>query len=513
MRPSPLSTQGVGVIVLLIASLAVVWIWVPGGRATSDTPSYLEGARHLAVGDGFVTSHVRSGASAPRRIVDFPLGFSLLMLPGIWAGLDAAQSGAAVVAMAYVAYGLATYLLLLAASGARWPGLTLLLVAALLLSPGVLLMLDTIASDLPGAALAIAAAGLGFRLIARPAPTPGAGIAIGVLFGCALLTRWSALYLVIPFALGMFLSAPPAWRHRQRWRAALVVLLVPLAMAGPWILRNHLATRTLFGYRRIRFADPLAVAADALHGLFRGTLDTAGALGRLQLGVTTALAALTLFALARRGAWRNGAVRLALVSGLGYGTLLVLSAATSPIDSLRAPRFWLPAWPLLAALVLATASHLAAKERSGSGLRLALALLATVGGYQFGREFLDGSATADSRRGLRADSLATSSAMAYVRRHDRVMLLCNDPRVVLANRAAALVHELPPSPEDVEPLLRRAPVAILLFTATASPVIDGRLPAQRQMLRQLERDGLLLRRGADAASELWLSRSAPPPEP
>jgi 4-amino-4-deoxy-L-arabinose transferase-like glycosyltransferase len=333
MKPPHLTAQRVGVILLVIASTAVVWIWDPAGRASSDSASYLDGARHLAAARGFVSSQVRIDATVPRPIVDFPPGFSLLMVPGIWAGLDVQRSAAVVVGVSYVTYGVATYLLLLAASGGRWPRLALLFVAVLMLSPGVLLMLDTIGSDLPGAAFAMTAAYLGFRLLTRPTPEVRRSVGIGILLACAFLTRWSALYLIIPFALGMFLASPSRWSRRQRWRCALLVLLVPLATAGPWIVRNYLTTRTLFGYRRIRFVDPLAVAGDALSGLGVGPLaGPADSLAWARLGVTALLVLLTLFVLAHRRVWRHAPVRLALVLALGYGALLVLSASTSPID-------------------------------------------------------------------------------------------------------------------------------------------------------------------------------------
>src|SRR6185369_12967631 len=135
MKHPNLTAQHVGLIMLVVVATAIVWIWAPAGDATSDSASYLDGARHLAAGGGFVSSQVRIGATAPRPIVDFPPGFSLLMVPGIRAGLDVQHSAAVVLGVSYVAYCVATYLLLLAASGGRWPPLALLFVAVLMLSP------------------------------------------------------------------------------------------------------------------------------------------------------------------------------------------------------------------------------------------------------------------------------------------------------------------------------------------------------------------------------------------
>jgi 4-amino-4-deoxy-L-arabinose transferase-like glycosyltransferase len=366
MKHPNLTARHVGLIMLVVISTAIVWIWAPAGDATSDSASYLDGARHLAAARGFVSAQVRIGATAPRPIVDFPPGFSLLMVPGIWIGLDVQRSAAVVVGVSYVVYCVATYLLLLEASGGRWPRLALLFVAVLMLRPGVLMTLDTIGSELPGAAFWMVAVYLGFRLLTRPTPDLRRSVAIGILLGCAFLTRWSALYLVIPFALGMFLASAPRWSRWQRLRCTLVVLVVPLSVAGPWIVRNYLTTRTLFGYRRIHFADPLAVAADALRGLGAGPFTVPeNSLAWARLGVMTMLALLALFVIARRRAWRHGPVRLALVSALGYGALLVLSASTSPIDPLRSPRFWLPVWPLLAPRPLRRRVAIGRQKRQG----------------------------------------------------------------------------------------------------------------------------------------------------
>lgn len=511
MKHPNLTAQHVGLITLVVVATAIVWIWAPAGDATSDSASYLDGARHLAAARGFVSAQVRIGATAPRPIVDFPPGFSLLMVPGIWIGLDVQRSAAVVVGVSYVVYCVATYLLLLEASGGRWPRLALLFLAVLMLRPGVLMTLDTIGSELPGAAFWMVAVYLGLRLLTRPTPDLRRSVAIGILLGCAFLTRWSALYLVIPFALGMFLASAPRWSRWQRLRCALVVLVVPLSVAGPWIVRNYLTTRTLFGYRRIHFADPLAVAADALRGLGAGPFTVPeNSLAWARLGVMTILALLALFVIARRRAWRHGPVCLALISALGYGALLVLSASTSPIDPLRSPRFWLPVWPLLGALVLATASYRDADDRSAKALLLVLVLHLFLAAGQFGRDFLSGVADARTARDFRKESLAESAAIEYARRHDGVTLFCNDPRVVLVNTAVPLVHELPQSAEQLDPLLRSDPVAILLFTETMTPKIAAQLPAYQRMLSMLQREGLLTRIAADQAGEVWVSPSVSP---
>jgi hypothetical protein len=180
---------------------------------------------------------------------------------------------------------------------------------------------------------------------------------------------------------------------------------------------------------------------------------------------------------------------------------------------MRASRFWLPMWPLLGALVLATASSRDADDRSGSALRLILVLHLVVRGSWFGLAFLSGIPDARIPRDFRKASLAGSAAIEYARGHDGITLLCNDPRVVLVNTAVPLVHELPPADQPLATLLRGGPVAILLFTETLSPKVEAALPAHRRMLSALESEGRVSRIAADQAGEVWVSRSTSPSDP
>ncbi|MGH7291655.1 MAG: hypothetical protein ACREJT_10625, partial [Myxococcota bacterium] len=380
----------------------------------------------------------------------------------------------------------------------RW--LALPATVVLMLHPAVLQSLDTIGSDLPGAALWVTAVLLGVRLLERPALDLRRTAVIAVLLGLAVLVRWSALYLAIAFAVGV-LSAAPHWSVRERLRAALVLGLVPLCMIGPWVMRNYLSTRTVFGYRRIRLVDPPSVAADALRGLGGGLVDL---VGWAPLGAAVLLLALLGLALAHPRTWRPP-LRLLSVSAVVFVVLLVGSASVSPIDPLSAPRFWLPIWPLLLAVLIASLVP-ARGAAHRVGLRMpVLALALVLAGGGFAGAFLDGLDGAAAGRGFLAPSLAGSAPIDYVRGRASATLLCNDPRVVLIHAGVPLIHELPDTAAPVRALLDR-PLAVLLFTETMTPRIEARLDAQRRLLAALEDEGRVTRIAADAVGEVWVSR-------
>ena len=505
VRGTPAPRRNAARLLLLVVSCAAVaWVWGPAGRATSDSASYLDGARHLAAGEGFVSSHVRIGATAPRPIVDFAPGFSAgIAAAGVTGGLDVHRAAALVIGFAYVVYVAAAYLLLCEVSAARWRWLALLAAVALMLHPAVLQMLDTIGSDLPGAALWAAAVWLTLRLIARPGLDLRQAAGVAALMGLAILVRWSALYLAIALAAGLFVAAAPRWSRGDRLRGALVLLLGALGLAAPWMARNYLATETLVGYRRIHLSNPLAVALDALRGIASGPVDGFAPVAWTPLGTAALLAALPVLALAGRRAWQHEPARLAVVSAPVFVALLVLSAAVSPIDPLHAARFWLPLWPLLGAILLGALATLdAPTARVAVG---ALALLLAFAAGRFGVAFVGGLDGARTGRDFLQPSLAASAPLHYLRQAGGRTLLSNDPRVVLIHASAPLVHDLPEA-DLLRPLLRR-PVAILLFTQTMTPRIESRLAAQRRMLADLQAEGLASRVAVDPAGEVWLSQS------
>lgn len=101
-----------GALTLFLYSLAIAIHWRPGTFGHHDTAYYLDGARNLAKGAGFISaeSNVEGQKLA---IANWPPGFSLLMVPGLWLGLSVHESAAFVLGASYVTLILSTYALLL----------------------------------------------------------------------------------------------------------------------------------------------------------------------------------------------------------------------------------------------------------------------------------------------------------------------------------------------------------------------------------------------------------------
>ncbi|HEX4355620.1 MAG TPA: hypothetical protein VHZ95_21990, partial [Polyangiales bacterium] len=67
----------IAVTLLLIAGIArFAWAWGPGDAGAFDSAYYLDGARHLARGDGYVSAAVTSEAPSFQPIVRWAPGFS-----------------------------------------------------------------------------------------------------------------------------------------------------------------------------------------------------------------------------------------------------------------------------------------------------------------------------------------------------------------------------------------------------------------------------------------------------
>lgn len=69
--------------------------------------------------------------------------------------------------------------------------------------------------------------------------SPATGVALGALWGLALLTRATLMFLPLALAVGLALSPS----HRARvWRWALPALLAGVLVVAPWTARNHRVT-------------------------------------------------------------------------------------------------------------------------------------------------------------------------------------------------------------------------------------------------------------------------------
>lgn len=499
-----------GAALLATGAIGLALAWVPAGRATSDSAWYLDGARHLARGFGYTTAYVPIGATAPRAIAEFAPGFSALVGLGIRLGLDARRSAAVVLASSYVVYVAAAYLLALVAAGTRWWLVACALAGALAIHPRVLFALDTVGSDLPCAAIWIVAVALGVHQIQRRDPSTFAVMGIGVCLALAVFVRWAAMCLVVAFGVAWLVSLPEHVRIGRRLRLTACITAIVLGLISPWLIRNHLLAGTFTGGRRLLVGSPGAVATAAITGLtaavipvdaFSSAGDAWVGLYRLAIGSVV----VAVFVVCCQ-AWRKRSVRFLLVATAGSVITTILSALVSPIDPLSATRYWLPVWPLVAALGIASLTrverNLAARMVAG-----ALALVVLVTAVRFADAFRRGLREATYGVGFLDRSWTESVAMRYALREcsdDRV--LCNDPRVLLIQGGVRLISDLPDTSEKVLPLLAAPRVCIVYLTKPTTERIERQRPAQEQLLRTMAQRQLISRVQQDDVAEVWVSK-------
>jgi hypothetical protein len=488
-------------------------LWGPADRATPDSSFYLDGARHLATGRGYATALAPLDHREPQPISMFAPGFSALMAPAIRAGASPRDSAAQVLAVSFVGYAAASYLLLIAAAGPRWWLAALLATGTLIFHPELLLALDNVLSDLPSAALATISVWLALLFARQREPRRGAAVGIGFVLGLPFLMRWASLCLLVPVAAGIFVSPPEPADWRVRLRRLGWLALGSLLAVAPWLLRNLVAAGNPMGPRRAELASPFTGATEALQALASGFVEARRGLGGGAVAAPAytlaAFAALALFAVlfARGRAWRNPTVRLLCVAGAGYVVLMILVASLSSVDPLSRGRFWLPVWPIACASVLAT---LAGAERSGwtrraTAVVMLLALAFTAFGFQqrFRRELPRAGADQVYLAQPWRDSRATRRAVEISR---ECALVTNNPAALLIHNEVERVHRLPITWDDAMDLFRsRRPLCVVFYTRPGSAGANRGRKFQRDALNAARRNGRLKLREKDAVAELWVS--------
>jgi hypothetical protein len=497
---------------LLVVGLATTWFALharPAVRAYQDSGMYLEGARQLAEGQGFTTVLVPLAAREPAAITAYAPGFSFLMLPFALGGLDARESAAVVLVLAYVAYALFTYWLVLAAARERWWPAAGVFTLALALQPTVLQYVSSILSDLPFAAGTTAVAWLAVRWVRRDDPSPRAALAIGVCLGLTTLVRWSGLHLGVVLGLGVFVSLPAALPALRRLHLVALLGLGGALVVVPWLVRNRLSGGFLTGDRYVTLHDPATILGHALSGLAAGRADAHELLGSaapaLDLVVLVAASGLVV-ALVRGRAWQVRHARLLAVLALGYAALLVTTAFLHIVDSLVAPRYWLPVWPLLGAFGLAALAHAQLRPRARTLVLAAwlVPVVPTAVAFNAHRVHM-ARPEVEVERYFLDEALARSAPVAYVRSKGRDCAVVSNFSLPLTLHARPrLVHALLPDPAGLRAFVdEQERVCIVYFhrrdVYRKHPDVDPG-PA----LETLAREGRIRRIQRDGFGEVWV---------
>ncbi|HKU43727.1 MAG TPA: hypothetical protein VJR89_36460 [Polyangiales bacterium] len=336
-------------------------LWGPGQDGAFDSAFYVDGARHLAQGDGYVSALTEPDRSGFAPITRWAPGFSLLMAGAIAIGTPAIEAASWVLTASYAAACTLVGAIGFRVLGRRnWFG-CLLAVVAFATLPATLRALDALLSDLPFATFALLALLLSIALARSREPSWTLRIGLGVCFGLIFLLRYAAALFLPSLVLATLWTMRA--RSRSFWLACwqLTPSCAVFALTvGAWIARNEVYGPEPFGQR----ASATSVLSEELSRAWFGAfswlqqLDDPAHLGASSAAVRwlpwiALLSAFTLALLAWRPVKRS--LILLCLPALGYFAAMVCAATRVHFDPIDHPRFWVATWPLcfLAVLVLA----------------------------------------------------------------------------------------------------------------------------------------------------------------
>lgn len=433
----------------------------PGEAASPDSCHYISAAQHLAAGHGFVTSTVAFGEGRFSPVTAFAPGFPAMLAAPIAAGVAPLTSASWVLSFAFVAYAVAMLLLFRVALGS-WAQWAPLFVVPIAIAPGVLEALNRALSDLPSAAIAVAAVVVAIH---PRTDSRRSQLALGALLGLAALTRWANLYLAAPI-LAVAGARAIAERPLPEWGRTALRLLLPLGvLVGLAWTRNRSVSGTFMGNRPVAMTSPTGHSAAAFAGMTEWFTAAHGELWFTVAGVIVGTGALLL-----SGSSRSWAARTLWAVALGYPALMILSASVTPYDPLDRARFWLFWYPVAAAAMLVSLRE----ARGSRALRLVFAFawmgIALHATYRSGKDLYAKRTSMHRREGYFSDSYAKSAAIrSAIGRFDAgsCQLVTNDTRVLLPQVGLRPVAGLP---EDVSALrTARKPSCLVLVAKNALP--------------------------------------------
>ena len=477
----------VAFVVVLAAALLACTLG-PAEQGYFDSAFYVDGARHLARGDGYVSAFVeQAGRSTFQPITHWAPGVSLMMTPLIWLGASPLTAAAIVVGACYVAAALLLFLLGTSLAGARaWP-LALLVGGLYAFQPGTRVWLDAVLSDLPWATFALLSLWLGLWVMRSPAPSVPLRFFWGLSLWWVVLVRYAGLLflpgLVGAVLLGMRAQCPLWKRPVLLWPA-----LLPAALGiGLWNLRNkHVADRPLGGWQfaRSEIAEHLSRATRAATLWTSEAQEIAAKLGLsgpLFWLLTAALISLVpLVVVSVRSHWRE--LVLIMASALGYFSALVFTASVTVIAKLSESRFWVVIWPLTWLAILLVVC--AARPRWCLPFKvIVVGWLSVVLGLYAYQTYLDAP---HARRQRGTLDPAWARVATVVPGPETCKVFMNDPRPLMLHLALPPTSTIPLTLAELEDAVKRSPGNWCVVTTEPSKRLRLSSSAERRRRNQNE---------------------------
>ena len=478
-------------LVALGVTLAAVFLALALGPAEQgyfDSAFYVDGARHLARGDGYVSAFVeQAGQSTFQPITHWAPGVSLMMTPWIWLGAAPLTAASIVVGACYVAATLLLFLLGTSLAGARaWP-LGVLVSGLYALQPATRVWLDAVLSDLPWATFALLSVWLGLKVMRSEAPSTALRFVWGLSLWWVVLVRYAGL-LFLPGLVGAVVLGMRA--QRPLWKRPLVLwpALLPAALGvGLWNLRNkHVADRPLGGWQFVdsELAQHLVRATRAATlwtSEAQQTAATLGLEGPLSWLLIAALISLVpLVVSSARSHWREFV--LIVASAAGYFSALVFTASVTVIAKLSESRFWIVIWPLTWLAIALVVG--AARPRWCLPFKVVVLgwLSAVLGLYAY-QTYLDAPHARKPRGTL---DPAWARVAAVVPRPETCKVLTNDPRPLMLHLELPPTSTIPLTIAEFEAAMQRSGGNWCVVTTEPSKRLRLSSSAERRRRNQNE---------------------------
>lgn len=489
----------------LLVFAAAAWLaraWGPGEDGAFDSAFYVDGARHLALGDGYVGAITEPDQTGFGPIIRWAPGFSLLVSIPMRLGVPVIDAASIVLGLCY-----ASAVTLVGVLGWRVLGRRnwfACLVAAIAFGamPSTLRSLNLLLSDLPFATFALLSLFLCFEISRARRPHWLLSLGLGACLGFTFLLRYAGA-LFVP---GLLLATLWTMRARKRsfWRACGYLLPCVgtfVAIVTSWIIRNKSFGPDAFGQRV------------SIEGFIDEQLE-AGAVGALswftqleqsfasapwgtsflpRLGLTCALLLLPF-------AWTSAkrSLTLLLVPALAYFAALAAASARVDMDPIAHPRFWVAVWPLTV-LAIATVALRTRKRRWLMPLRLGAGVLLAAIAVAFTASSSVSLRTAQQYKGLLSRYWAHSASM--LPEPGVCRLFAMDPRPFMLHRELGPTSGIPLSLAEYEAAAVHHPslcLAVVSERLRLTRSAEQRRPLQLAVVEALRQQGRLetLSRGA-----------------
>ena len=503
------TAQRVLVLLLSVFSVSLAYAWYPGQDGFFDSAFYLDGARHLAAGDGYVSAVTDADRSdyAPvtRWAPGFPAFTALLMRSF---DVPALQAASVVLGLAYVGLVVASVVLASAVFGPNSRALSLLCALLVACNSGVMATLDSLLSDLPFGALAVVNTALALKLARTAQWHWGVVLLFAALLAGMFFVRYAgALY--IPGVLAALALSMRLHRRSLRqiaWNLGRVVVLLS-AFVGVWIARNLQVASLPFGSRIASSEHWHEHARRALHGFFAwwfSLQELARSVGaeRWLLGLTLATAVACVLLLLQRSVHMWEGLLFTLLPALSYAGLMIAAASRVKLDSIEHVRFWVPVWPLTFVAVSCIAAHAAARwHRASSAVVIASLLIFLWTEVTWLRDALP---AANQQRGLLTDTW--QAAAATLPEPAECRLYATDVRPLMLHRSLGPASEIP---GDVSAFNlaaskhERVCLAVFSKRLRVSTTAERRRQEQNKVVSELQREGRLERVSASAGVAIY----------